>query len=128
MPAKVTRSAKPAPKPHKPTFPIRKPALVDAASAVVAPINTGKVKAHYVGAVGFHGWIWAQYVCFGVLLLTALWCGFYVHRTLALAEVGAVTCSSENSLMWLESDPDSNVPRLNDAVMNQCAKAYNPLG
>lgn len=127
MPAKVTRSAKPAPKPHKPTFPIRKPALVDAASAVVAPINTGKVKAHYVGAVGFHGWIWAQYVCFGVLLLTALWCGFYVHRTLALAEVGALTCSAENSYMWTMQTPDSDVPVLNDSVLNACASAYRPF-
>lgn len=131
MPAKVTRSAKPAPKPpppkpkviHKPTFPIREPAKTN-----LEPINRDKVHAHYVGTAGFHGWIWAQYLCFGALLLTVLWGGFYIHRTLALAEVGALTCSSENSLMWLESDPDSNVPRLNDAVMNQCAKAYNPLG
>jgi hypothetical protein len=70
----------------------------------------------------------ANYACFGALLLTVIAAGFWTHRTLALAEVGALTCSSENSLMWLEEDPDSKVPRLNNAVMNQCAKAYNPLG
>ena len=132
MPTKVTRSAaKPAPpkKPHKPTFPVRKPKLVKAAEAAnITPMNSVHVKAHYVGKLGFHSIIWGQYIAFSALLLTALWVGFYVHRTLALAEVGALTCSAENSLMWLEEDPGSKVPRLNDAVMNRCAKAYNPLG
>ena len=131
MPTKVTRSAaKPAPpkKPHKPTFPIRKPKLVTAAEAAqVAPINAGKVRAHYVGKLGFHGIIWGQYIAFSALLLTALWAGFYVHRTLALAEVGAVTCSAENSYMWTMPTPDSDVPVLNDSVMNACAKAYRPF-
>lgn len=127
MPTKITRSAKPAPKPHKPSFPVRKPALVKASDAIVAPINTGKVKAHYVSTVGFHGWIWAQYLCFGALLLTAIWVGFMVHRTLALAEVGALTCSAENSYMWTMPTPDSDVPVLNDSVLNACAKAYRPF-
>ena len=128
MPTKITRSAKPAPKaPHKPSFPVRKPALVKASDAIVAPINTGKVKAHYVGAAGFHGWIWAQYLCFGALLLTAIWVGFMVHRTLALAEVGALTCSAENSYMWTMPTPDSDVPVLNDSVLNACARAYRPF-
>ena len=127
MPAKVTRSAKPAPRPHKPTFPVRKPALVKSADASVQPINAGAVKAHYVGSVGFHAWTAANYACFGALLLTAIWAGFYVHRTLALAEVGAVTCSAENSMMWLQESPDSKVPVLNDTVMLQCAKAYRPF-
>jgi hypothetical protein len=128
MPTKVTRSARHAPKPNKPVFPISKPALVTAADAQVAPINAGKVKAHYVGKFGFHAVVWGQYVAFSALLLTALWGAFLIHRTLALAEVGELTCSADNSLMWLEEDPDSNVPRLNDAVMSRCAKAYNPLG
>lgn len=127
MPTKITRSAKPVPKPHKPSFPVRKPALVKASDAIVAPINTGKVKAHYVGAAGFHGWIWAQYLCFGALLLTAIWIGFMVHRTLALAEVGALTCSAENSYMWTMPTPDSDVPVLNDSVLNACARAYRPF-
>ncbi len=127
MPAKITRSTRPAPKPHKPTFPVRKPALVKAAEAQVTPINTGSVKAHYVDSWGFHGLIWAQYAAFGALLLTAIAAGFYIHRTLALAEVGALTCSAENSMMWTEPDPGSKVPRLNDAVMNACAKAYRPF-
>jgi hypothetical protein len=128
MPTKVTRSAKPAPR-KGPVFPVRKPKLVKAADAAnVVPVNTGKIRAHYVGKAGFYSVIWGQHVLFSVLLLTLVWAGFYVHRTLALAEVGALTCSAENSLMWLEEDPGSKVPRLNDAVMNRCAKAYNPLG
>lgn len=121
MPAKVTRSAaKAKPAPHKPTFPVREPAKIE-------PINRANVKAVYVGRMGFHGWIWAQHVAFGTLLLTATWFGFQVHRTMALAEVGAVTCSAENSMMWLEDDPGSDVPRLNDAVLMQCARAYRPF-
>jgi hypothetical protein len=127
MPTKITRSAKPAPKPAKPTFPVRKPALVKAADAVVAPINAGKVKAHYVGPVGFHAWTVANYACFGALLLTAIAAGFWVHRTLALAEVGQLTCSAENSYMWTMPTPDSDVPVLNDNVMRACAKAYRPF-
>ena len=53
MPAKITRSTRPAPKPHKPTFPVRKPALVKAAEAQVTPINTGSVRAVYTR----HGWL-----------------------------------------------------------------------
>lgn len=127
MPAKITRSAQAPRKPHAPTFPVRKPALVREADSVVAPINAGAVKAHYVGRVGFHGLIWAQYLAFGALLLTAIAAGFVVHRTLALAEVGAMTCSSENSYMWTMPDPGSSVPKLNDAVLNACAKAYRPF-
>jgi hypothetical protein len=127
MPTKVTRSAKPAPKPHKPTFPIRKPALAKASDHNITPMNSAHVKAHYVGTVGFHAWTVANYACFGALLLTAIWGGFYVHRTLALAEVGAVTCSAENSYMWVMDDPGSDVPRMNDVILHQCAKAYNPL-
>lgn len=128
MPAKVTRSAKPAPKPHKPTFPVRKPALVKAADTPnIAPINTGKVRAHYVSSMGFHAWTLANYACFGALLLTVIWLGFYIHRTLALAEVGALTCSAENSYMWTMPTPDSDVPVLNDSVLNACAKAYRPF-
>jgi len=52
-PTKITRSAKQAPKPAKPTFPVRKPALVKAADAVVAPINSGKVQAVYTR----QGWL-----------------------------------------------------------------------
>jgi hypothetical protein len=127
MPTKITRSAKPAPKPAKPTFPVRKPALVRAADASVAPINSGKVKAHYVGPVGFHAWTVANYACFGALLLTVIAAGFWTHRTLALAEVGALTCSAENSYMWTMPTPDSDVPVLNDNVMRACARAYRPF-
>ena len=129
MPSKITRSARPAPKPKGPVFPIRKPKLVTAAQAPnVEPINAGSVKAHYVGKLGFHGIIWGQYVAFSALLLTALWGAFLIHRTLALAEVGELTCSAENSYMWTMPTPDSDVPVLNDSVMRACAKAYNPLG
>jgi hypothetical protein len=129
MSARITRSARPAPKPHKPVFPIRKPKLVTAADAAqVAPINAGKVKAHYVSRTSFHAIVWGQYVAFSALLLTALWGAFLAHRTLALAEVGELTCSAENSYMWTMPTPDSDVPVLNDNVMRACAKAYNPLG
>lgn len=129
MPTKVTRSARHAPKPKGPVFPIRKPKLVTAADAAqVAPINAGKVKAHYVSRTSFHAIVWGQYIAFSALLLTALYGAFVIHRTLTLAEVGELTCSAENSMMWLEEDPGSKVPRLNDAVMSRCARAYNPLG
>lgn len=127
---KVTRPAtarKPAPK-KGPVFPIRKPTLVKAAEVPnIAPMNAGKVKAHYVGKLGFHGIIWGQYIAFSALLLTALWVGFYTHRTLALAEVGALTCSAENSYMWTMPTPDSDVPVLNNEVMLRCARAYRPF-
>ena len=129
MPSRITRSARPAAKPKGPIFPIRKPKLVTAAQApTILPINVGKVKAHYLGKYGYHAVVWGQYIAFSALLLTALYGGFLVHRTLTLAEVGELTCSAENSMMWLEEDPGSKVPRLNDAVMSRCAKAYNPLG
>jgi hypothetical protein len=125
---KITRPAQPIRKPHKPDFPVRKPTLVKAADLPsLQPINTGQIKAHYVGPLSFHGLIWLQYLAFGALLLTALVGGLWVHRTMALAEVGAMTCSAENSLMWLEDDPGSKVPRLNEAVMLRCARAYRPF-
>lgn len=127
---KVTRPAtarKPASK-KGPVFPIRKPKLVTAADTHnVTPMNSAHVKAHYVGKLGFHSIIWGQYIAFSALLLTAIWVGFYTHRTLALAEVGAVTCSAENSYMWVMDDPGSDVPKMNDAILHQCARAYNPL-
>ena len=127
MPTKVTRSAKPAPR-KGPTFPVRKPKLVKAAEAPnITPMNSAHVKAHYVGKLGFHGIIWGQYIAFSALVLTAVWIGFHTHRTLALAEVGALTCSAENSYMWTMPTPDSDVPVLNDSVMNACAKAYRPF-
>jgi len=128
MSARITRSARPAPKPHKPVFPIRKPKLVSAADAQVEPINAGKVKAHYVGKFGFHAVVWGQYVAFCALVLTCIWVGLYVHRTVTLAEVGELTCSAENSYMWVIDDPGSKVPKMHDALMLQCARAYNPLG
>jgi hypothetical protein len=129
MSARITRSARPAPKPHKPVFPIRKPALVKAAQAPnVEPINAGSVKAHYVGRTSFHLIVWGQYVAFCALVLTCIWVGLYVHRTVTLAEVGEMTCSAENSYMWVIDDPGSRVPKMHDALMLQCARAYNPLG
>lgn len=128
MPARITRSARPAQSPHKPGFPIRKPALVTAAdAATVAPINAGRVKAHYVGRFGYHAIWWAQKIAFSALLLTIIWVGFAIHRTLALAEVGALTCSDTSSLMWVRDTPDSDVPILNDEVMLACARAYRPF-
>jgi hypothetical protein len=130
MPAKITRSAQPAQKqPHRPKFPIRKPALVRAADAeTVAPINATKIKAHYVGPFGYQAIWWSQKVAFAALLLTVIWAGFVAHRTFALAEVGELTCSDKSSLMWLQPDPGSNVPALNDTVALACAKAYRPFG
>jgi len=130
MPAKITRSAQPALKaPHRPKFPIRKPALVKAAdAAIVQPINASKVKVHDVGKIGYHGIWWAQKVAFAALLLSVIWAGFVAHRTFALAEVGELTCSDKSSLMWLQPDPGSNVPALNDTVALACAKAYRPFG
>jgi hypothetical protein len=128
MPTKITRSAKQAPKPKGPVFPIRKPKLVTAADMHnLTPMNSAHVKAHYVGPVGFHAWTVANYACFGALLLTVIAAGFWTHRTLALAEVGALTCSAENSYMWTMPTPDSDVPVLNDNVMRACASAYRPF-
>jgi hypothetical protein len=126
----VTRSAHKAPaKPHKPKFPIRKPALVKAADAeTVAPINATKVKAHYVGKVGYVSIWWAQKIAFAALLLTVIWAGFMAHRTMALAEVGELTCSDKSSLIWLQESPDSRVPELNNTVVVACARAYRPFG
>jgi hypothetical protein len=70
----------------------------------------------------------AEYLSAAVLLFTLAWIGITIHRTLALAEVGAVTCSAENSYMWTMPTPDSDVPVLNDAVLKACAKAYRPFG
>jgi hypothetical protein len=128
MPSKITRSARPAPKPKGPVFPIRKPKLVTAADVPnVTPMNSAHVKAHYVNRTSFHAIVWGQYVAFSALLLTALWGAFLIHRTLALAEVGELTCSAENSYMWTMPTPDSDVPVLNDNVMRACAKAYRPF-
>ena len=130
MSAKITRSAQPAPKaPHKPGFPIRKPALVKAANAaIVQPINASKVKVHDVGKIGYHGIWWAQKVAFAALLLSVIWAGFMAHRTMALASVGELTCSDQSSLIWLQESPDSRVPALNDTVVVACARAYRPFG
>ena len=72
-PTKITRSARHAPKPKGPVFPIRKPKLVTAADAQVAPINAGKVKAHYTK----HGRI----ISWGILILFAV-IGVMFYRTL----------------------------------------------
>lgn len=129
MPAKITRPP-PKPKPRKPTFPIRKPALVQASDATVTPINTGKVKAHYVGAAGFHGWIFAQYAAVCALLLTAIAGGLWVRKTLILAEVGQSTCSTlsvadtpEAQIYWLQPDPGSDVPELKARMVGACYEA-----
>ena len=75
MPTKVTRSAKPAPKPHKPTFPVRKPKLVKAAEAAnVVPVNTGKVRAHYTR----QGWL-----MWGIMGLCAVLGVFFSQQILA---------------------------------------------
>lgn len=130
MPVKVTRPP-PKPKaPRKPSFPIRKPALVKAGDAVVQPINTGKVKAHYVNALGFHGWIFAQYAAVAVLLLTAIAAGLWVRKTLILADVGQSVCGTlsvadtpEGQIYWLEPDPGSDVPEFKGRMVGACYEA-----
>lgn len=75
MPSRITRSARPAPKPHKPVFPIRKPALVTAAQAeAVQPINAGKVKAHYTR----QGWL-----MWGIMGLCAVLGIFFSQQIIA---------------------------------------------
>ena len=130
MPIKVTRPPPKAKQPHKPQFPIRKPALVKAGDAVVAPINTGKVRAHYVGAAGFHGWIFAQYAAVAVLLLTAIAGGLWIRKTLILAEVGRSVCGTlsvadtpEGQIYWLEPDPGSDVPEFKGRMVGACYEA-----
>jgi hypothetical protein len=129
----VTRSAHKAPaKPHKPKFPIRKPNLVEAASAsnvVRLPPGVSHIPDDAVIYPEWVGWTirGAKYPAAFLLFGIALGAGFYLHRTLALAEVGELTCSDKSSLAWVKPTPDSDVPVLNDAVMLQCAKAYRPF-
>jgi len=133
MPTKITRSARPAPKPHKPKFPIRSPAMAKAADAPnVYRLQAGAPRIPD-DAVIYPEWVgWAirgaKYPAAILLFLIFAWVGLALHRTLALAEVGEITCSAENSMMWIRPTPDSDVPVLNDAVLKACAKAYNPLG
>ena len=76
----VTRSAHKAPaKPHKPKFPIRKPALVKAAEAqTVTPINATRVKAHYTRHGGKIMW--------GIMALCAMMGVFFSQQILAAYE------------------------------------------
>ena len=98
MPTKITRSAQPARKPHKPTFPIRKPTLVAAAQAdQVSPINAAKVRPHPTR----HGWlmwgIMALCAIMGILFRDAIVAGAsYVilqHHERQLAVIGADICT-----------------------------------
>lgn len=57
-----------------------------------------------------------------LLTLLGLWIYSVERREGILAEIGKTTCS-DASLM-LEDDPGSDVPRLKDAVLMRCAKAY----
>jgi hypothetical protein len=78
MPSRITRSARPAPKPKGPVFPIRKPKLVTAAQAPnVEPINTGKVKAHYTR----QGWL-----MWGIMGLCAVLGIFFSQQIIAAAQ------------------------------------------
>ena len=45
------------------------------------------------------------------------------RRQMILADIGRTTCSADSSLM-LEYDPGSDVPKISDAVLIQCAKAH----
>jgi hypothetical protein len=76
-PTKITRSARHAPKPKGPVFPIRKPKLVTAADAQVAPINAGKVRAHYTR----QGWL-----MWGIMGLCAVLGVFFSQQIIAAAQ------------------------------------------
>lgn len=69
-----------------------------------------------------HGLKAGPYIAVVILTLSALWVYSEVRRQGILAEIGKTTCS-DASLM-LEDDPGSDVPKLKDAVLMRCAKAY----
>ena len=96
MPTKVVRSSKPAPPKarHQPGFPDREPAVTN-----LTPINRDKVKAHYVGAAGYHGVWWLQKVSFLALALTLMAAAWWIYQRyhmaetqLAYAQIGAEMC------------------------------------
>lgn len=60
------------------------------------------------------------------LMLFVAWLNVsnYLSRMMILADIGEATCAPENSLLWIEQDPGSDVPRLKDEVLTRCAKAY----
>lgn len=69
--------------------------------------------------------LWLRVVKYAALL--AFFCiGAWVYSTerreAILADIGATTCS-DMSLM-IEDDPGSNVPRMKEAVLTRCAKAF----
>ena len=69
--------------------------------------------------------LWLRAVKYAALLaFFALGAWFYSteRRESILADIGQTTCS-DMSLM-LEDDPGSDVPRMKEAVLTRCAKAY----
>lgn len=84
------------------------------------------------GAHVFGEWIqWPMragpYLAAALLALTLFvaWVniGNYLTRRAILVDIGETTCSPENSIMWTEADPGSDVPRLKDEVLARCARA-----
>lgn len=71
--------------------------------------------------------ITGPYVSVAFLAMCFLWAAMGVHgyftRQAVLADIGEATCSADMSLMWIEEDPGSNVPRLKDEVLRRCAMA-----
>lgn len=75
------------------------------------------------------GWlaVVGPYLSVALLTLTLLVAGVnannYLTRRAILVDIGETTCSPENSIMWIEGDPGSNVPRLKEEVLARCAQA-----
>ena len=137
MPTKVTRSAKPAPKPHKPTFPVRKPKLVKAAEAAsVATINPGvkTAKAHYWGDKEARRFHIAYIVAIVALVLTfAAMCVGIRHVTLSqmVANKLCSTVGKSDRLaygsLWLEEQPGWETPRERTDLLELCYERSRPF-
>jgi hypothetical protein len=99
----------------------------NAVEALSAPAQPEKLPGREVPAMVAHALTFGPYVSVAFLTLTVfILAGMisgYFTRQAILADIGETTCSAEMSLMWIEEDPDSNVPRLKDEVLTRCAKA-----
>jgi hypothetical protein len=138
MSGKITHSAKPAPKPKGPGFPIRKEKLVEAANAPpsVLTVNPGRktAKPHYWGdkeARRFH----VAYIAAVVVLTVSLAAGFMGLRQLWLAtQISETLCSTVGksdrisySSIWLENQPGWDTPKERTELLELCYERSKPF-
>jgi hypothetical protein len=65
-----------------------------------------------------------KYLGFLTVAAVLFWAFVNVRRELIYASAGRMACSADNAALWVEEDPGSDVPRLKDALIERCAKAY----